>query len=191
MKKPYLSAICAALALAAFSSPAYAASAITCDSATNATSCSFFHSFGNSPGSQGEVSPGMGTDFFQFSVVGLKTLTGSLGNFYTTISENVNFPAGGGAPTISGGSLASPVRWVTTAAGNPDIRSVGPLLLGAGTYTVRVNYSAGANGFYDGTLSLISAIPEPASWALMIMGFGLVGGALRMRKSGKVTALAR
>jgi PEP-CTERM motif len=28
----------------------------------------------------------------------------------------------------------------------------------------------------------IAAVPEPASWALMIAGFGLVGGALRSRK---------
>lgn len=34
-----------------------------------------------------------------------------------------------------------------------------------------------------------AAIPEPASWALMIAGFGLVGGALRRRR-GFASALA-
>lgn len=30
------------------------------------------------------------------------------------------------------------------------------------------------------------AIPEPATWAMMIMGFGLIGGALRQRKAATV-----
>lgn len=33
-------------------------------------------------------------------------------------------------------------------------------------------------------LNASNAIPEPASWALMIGGFGLVGAAVRMRRSG-------
>ena len=42
----------------------------------------------------------------------------------------------------------------------------------------------GTSGFtYDGTgaHALAGAVPEPASWALMIGGLGLVGGALRRR----------
>lgn len=35
---------------------------------------------------------------------------------------------------------------------------------------------------YDLAFELRSAIPEPASWALMITGFGLTGTALRRRK---------
>ena len=33
----------------------------------------------------------------------------------------------------------------------------------------------------------ISAVPETATWAMMILGFGVVGGAVRRRRS---TALA-
>jgi hypothetical protein len=29
----------------------------------------------------------------------------------------------------------------------------------------------------------VSAVPEPASWVMMIAGFGLAGAALRWRKS--------
>ncbi|MEI9966362.1 MAG: PEPxxWA-CTERM sorting domain-containing protein [Candidatus Moraniibacteriota bacterium] len=33
-----------------------------------------------------------------------------------------------------------------------------------------------------------AAVPEPASWAMMISGFGLVGGAMRRRSSGNLAA---
>ncbi|WP_226895944.1 PEPxxWA-CTERM sorting domain-containing protein [Polymorphobacter sp. PAMC 29334] len=33
-------------------------------------------------------------------------------------------------------------------------------------------------------VSIAAAVPEPASWALMIAGFGLVGGAMRARATG-------
>jgi hypothetical protein len=42
--------------------------------------------------------------------------------------------------------------------------------------------SYGPHGLY--TPPPASAAPEPASWALMLGGFGLVGGALRRRKAG-------
>jgi len=32
------------------------------------------------------------------------------------------------------------------------------------------------------TVAPVAAVPEPASWGLMMLGFGLVGGALRQRK---------
>ena len=36
--------------------------------------------------------------------------------------------------------------------------------------------------FSDTTFTLSGAVPEPASWALMIVGFGLVGVSMRRRK---------
>ncbi len=38
----------------------------------------------------------------------------------------------------------------------------------------------GQNGFF-GPNFLLSAVPEPASWALMILGFGMIGAAVRRR----------
>jgi hypothetical protein len=29
----------------------------------------------------------------------------------------------------------------------------------------------------------LDAVPEPAAWGLMLLGFGLVGGAVRMRRA--------
>jgi hypothetical protein len=33
------------------------------------------------------------------------------------------------------------------------------------------------------TVTITSFVPEPAAWAMMIAGFGLVGGMLRHKKS--------
>ena len=44
--------------------------------------------------------------------------------------------------------------------------------------------------FCNGCVSLteaVAAVPEPATWTLMLLGFGFVGGAMRSRKRQKVT----
>ena len=51
-----------------------------------------------------------------------------------------------------------------------------------GTYTLG---SATGTGTFN-----IAAVPEPATWAMMIAGFGLVGGSLRSRRNLPVRALA-
>jgi len=40
-------------------------------------------------------------------------------------------------------------------------------------------------GFYTLAPGLAAPVPEPASWALMIGGFGIIGGALRRRTIGR------
>lgn len=42
------------------------------------------------------------------------------------------------------------------------------------------------NGETSFSATALSAVPEPASWALMITGFGLMGGALRARRAVRV-----
>lgn len=51
-----------------------------------------------------------------------------------------------------------------------------------------VSGAGGTFGFDDVNIGLIGGIPEPATWAMMILGFGVVGGAMRAggaaRRSG-------
>ena len=68
------------------------------------------------------------------------------------------------------------------------------LVLGAGQ-SIDFFQSANSNVYWDGTgfkLSVsshpdhsitVGGVPEPASWAMMVGGFGMVGGALRSRRS--------
>ena len=57
--------------------------------------------------------------------------------------------------------------------------------------TLTVNYVSRGAGAYGGQLSFIpsaTAVPEPAAWAMMILGMGVVGFALRSAKrKSKVT----
>lgn len=55
----------------------------------------------------------------------------------------------------------------------------------AASNLLRINGSSGSNASYAGTLN-IAAVPEAATWAMMIIGFGAVGATVRRR-----TALAR
>ena len=60
------------------------------------------------------------------------------------------------------------------------------------TYIFRTNarnYTAGTFGVIDGSsysgfafAPAVGTVPEPATWGLMLAGFGIVGGALRRRK---------
>lgn len=64
-------------------------------------------------------------------------------------------------------------------------------------YSVMSSTGIGGFSFSDGALgntsidnvvavSAAGAVPEPASWAMMIVGVGVAGGALRRRRSAKV-----
>lgn len=69
------------------------------------------------------------------------------------------------------------LTYTAPASIGPGIYSLsvyGARATAAGSY--KLNYTVGINA--DG------AVPEPATWALMIVGFGTVGGAMRYRRRG-------
>lgn len=47
---------------------------------------------------------------------------------------------------------------------------------------LNVNFRASSPGDYVRVLTAAPAVPEPSTWAMMIGGFGLVGGAMRRRR---------
>lgn len=96
------------------------------------------------------------------------------------------------ASSISFGTgLASAFQISGTA--NPFAQFAGnPVFTGPLTAPV---FTAGIyrfTGFSNGTLTvsaLAAAVPEPATWAMMIVGMGVIGGAMRRR--AKVTTAVR
>ena len=53
-------------------------------------------------------------------------------------------------------------------------------ILPAGTYNLELNAPANTNDSIAGTVAVF-AVPEPASWGLMILGVAGIGGAMRRR----------
>lgn len=79
-----------------------------------------------------------------------------------------------GTVTASGGTAANP-NWQTF--------SVDFVANGATTLTFADTSGVSNQGIFLDAVS-VTAVPEPAAWALMIGGFGLVGGAMRRRRIG-------
>jgi hypothetical protein len=67
-----------------------------------------------------------------------------------------------------------------------------PLTLGPGKYTIAVDgvASGGSSVGIGSNISFSAAVPEPATWGMMIVGLGMVGATLRTRarKSALMTA---
>ena len=88
------------------------------------------------------------------------------------------------------------VFFFTKTSGDPAERwDLFSAVIGAGTHAINVHGTVVTTGplrnaaSYAGTLNLSPiAAPEPASWALMIMGFGGVGAVIRSRRRAAAVA---
>jgi hypothetical protein len=57
--------------------------------------------------------------------------------------------------------------------------------------SLTVNYLSRGQGSYGGTLTFTpSAIPEPATWGMLLLGFGAMGTVVRRRKQKTRVAYA-
>jgi hypothetical protein len=74
-------------------------------------------------------------------------------------------------------------------AANGFVGSLAVSDLAAGTYTIGLSADLDVDPRFSirFTSPIGAAVPEPASWALMIAGVGVAGGALRRRRSAKTT----
>lgn len=73
------------------------------------------------------------------------------------------------------------VNYDIVSTGFSEIRQILLQPVSAGLQTITVSGVAGKSASYDGVLAFESAVPEPATWALMIFGFGMAGSAMRRR----------
>jgi hypothetical protein len=103
---------------------------------------------------------------------------------FTTSSANVNIAQA----LVSGTGLLGPLSLVKTVDdGTAEQWKLSNYALDAGTYRLTILGSApGIGDSLTGTINF-AAVPEPATWALMIGGFGLIGAAARRRTRTVVT----
>ena len=113
------------------------------------------------------------SDTYQF-VTGAGRVTINLFSFAINAATNVNF--NGTKTTFNDRPLDE------VSSGDLEFRQTIQQQVTAGTQTLVVTGASGPKGTYAGTISF-AAVPEPAVWAFMMLGFGLVGGAMRRRTS--------
>ena len=111
--------------------------------------------------------------FVKFIFAGIQDVADGVGTGLLS-----GLPSGGPfAPTVTlNGTIGSSAAFATSSY---SFRAVN-----AGTIKLAFGTSSGDNigPLLDNVSLSVGAIPEPATWAMMIMGFGLIGGALRSRK---------
>lgn len=56
--------------------------------------------------------------------------------------------------------------------------------------TITLNYAASSNAVLYSTGAMAAAVPEPATWAMMLVGVGMMGFAMRRRQKNVTTTVA-
>ena len=177
MKRSLFLAAAAAFTTLAVAQPANAALILS----PTPTATGFTATFGNQA-----VANGAFSNSVKFTVGKSGILNGTFSTFGDPFG-GVNMSVPGASVTITPSKAGSAVSFIL--APNPVFTAggLGNTLIKAGEYTLSVT---GSNSFgvssYSGTLNFF-AVPEPATWAMMIGGFGLIGAATRRARKLNVT----
>ena len=122
----------------------------------------------------------VGSDFnnvFAFTLPTAGKMSATISSIFLDAAEDIDFHS----VTLDGQEFA--IR----STGEVEVRTLRDLVVSAGTHTLIVRGTNGGNGSYSGTLAFasdtVAAVPEPVSWALMILGFAGAGAALRRRSA--------
>jgi len=118
-------------------------------------------------------------DIFQFTIPQNGSGSGSISTSFSSLVDQLTLNQvlinGTAYPLISssgGQSLAvTGVPILNGVMNTIEVKGVTSATAVAATYTGTATFAAGA-------------VPEPASWAMMIGGFGLIGAAMRRRRTG-------
>jgi hypothetical protein len=194
-----ISAVSAAVIAMTFAAQAQAAPTITYTEKGNGDLTAFF---GDTPGTASF------DDYFTpFTVSNNSALTGTLSAAGVYATTYLNFISaeliGSSAPGIPYTITKLPLTIGSTT--NPTGLQIGvidPTNIAPGSYQLHIVGTTGGPGSIAslaGTLNFVStsptgpgsAAPEPATWALMIVGFGFAGLAMRRKRSIYVGAKQR
>ena len=115
---------------------------------------------------------------FSENLILTNTLAGLYSITLTTSSPGVDFTSA----ILSG--LGGPYNLVEIDddGTNEFWRLANPITLDPSTYTLTINGNNNSAGSLGGSITISSAIPEPGTWAMMLIGFGAIGFVYRRRR---------
>jgi hypothetical protein len=120
---------------------------------------------------------------FTESLSFLNTLSGIYSITLTTSTAAVNFTSAILTDGLGGSwDLVKKYDDGTSEFWNFDNPPSNTYTLGDGTYTLTIMGANSGPGSLAGTVT-INAVPEPAAWAMMLIGFGAIGASMRRRKN--------
>lgn len=138
-----------------------------------------------------------------FDQIRLNSVTGSATGPGTYVVNTVDFTVGINATagatssgtftdtaTVFGAPFSYTVPYTLTIGGTDTIVLGGNTFYTSGVkvHFNTLTFSNVAPGTVSGDLTATVSIPEPATWAMMVAGFGLVGAGVRRRRSATVAA---
>jgi len=154
---------------------------------------SFSDNFFFSPGLPSSIGSGYATanslNGLTFANVNGVTVTGYALNATVLTALNDAFTTASAASYLNDvnsvlGNLGAPLSFVAgvTSAGGKLVQLDNVALSGANFYRIQIN-GAGTSDLsrFDGNIALTS-VPEPATWAMMLAGFGLIGFSMRRQR---------
>ncbi len=109
----------------------------------------------------------------------------SLGVFSVTTATNPASPVTL-VELLTGGTMTTEGSTVVASNASGSLTYGG--LLANTWYTFRYTASMSTAGDISGPASIYASVPEPATWALMLIGFGGIGMAMRRRRRGMALA---
>jgi hypothetical protein len=177
------------LFLAAAGALALAGAATTANAATTITSTTPSPAILTPPASAAFSSVLSGSDGFSdsftFTIAGQPGVTDAqITTLLLNGAQNVTFSS----ITLDGMSVFTR----TSTDPNPETWAIlSPVLLAVGNHTINVMGNlVGPTGSYSGTINVQPAVPEAKTWAMMLLGFGAMGIAIRRRRKPVLAQLA-
>ena len=139
--------------------------------------------FGNS---FNPATPGTFTDVYNFMLSGPSLTDGSLISISLAGGDNIDFTC----RTCS--VLFDSTAFTLMSTGTLDVFTLNPMSVPAGPHTITVNGQivSGASAAYSGTVNFNLPLPEPATWTMMLLGFGAIGFSLRSRRRAILAQVA-
>jgi hypothetical protein len=135
---------------------------------------------------QGSVKkPASFTDVFNFTL----PVTGTGGGSITNIAASLNGRTDIDFTSVLVNGVAATIQ--KSLGGIVELAFASGVKLKSGDNNITVTGLARGNGSYGGNISFISdavpAVPEMATWGMMILGFGGMGAAMRRQRNTTVT----